>query len=252
MGAAAIAGGIIGGSVLSGVLGSKGATKAADKQFEASELAVEENKRQFDLIFGTTQAGRQVGNQALNALSSAFIPGFQGLQGLNQFGLPFEQQQQQQFNFGGRGGGRGFRQQEQEPGLAPLGANDLQEIFRNLPGSQFGLDQIEKNVGNSFASRGGAFGGNALTALTDRQSNFAADRTFNNLFQLAGFGPQANQLAGNASAATTVANTQAILSGGNAQAAGIQGQFGSLNNAFQGGLNNLLLAERLGLFEKKA
>ena len=205
-----IATAIIGGSVVSGLIGARGAKKGAEAQTAASNAGIEEQRRQFDIIQGLTAPGRNAGNQALNTLGSAFIPGFEGIAGFD-----------------------------------AIDQSQLSEIFNNLPGTQFALDQTEKAVGNSFASRGGAFGGNAIRALGDRVSNFASDRTFNNLLQIAGFGPPATATAANSAQNTGNNIAQLLSNAGNAAASGYQGVAGSINNAVQGGLSNWLLAKYL-------
>ncbi len=201
-----IATAIVVGSVASGVLGSRAAKKGAKAQTAASNAGIEEQRRQFDIIQQLTAPGRNAGNQALNTLGSAFIPGFEGIAGFD-----------------------------------AIDQSQLSEIFNNLPGTQFALEQTEKSVGNSFASRGGAFGGNAIRALGDRVSNFASDRVFNNLLEIAGFGPRATDTAANSAQNTGNNIAQLLTNAGNAQASGFQGQAGSINNAVQGGLSNFLL-----------
>ena len=198
------------GSLGAGAAGVIGSRQGAKSQERFGMAGIEEQRRQFDTILGLTEPGRQAGNQALNSLASLFIPGFEGIAGFD-----------------------------------PINAGDASEIFRNLPGTQFALDETEKAVGNSFASRGGAFGGNAIRALGDRVSNFASDRVINNLRSIAGFGPGATSTAANA-AGSSGANISNLLFGiGNAQASGAQGAAGSINNAIQGGLNNFLLSQFL-------
>ena len=230
-------------------------SRQASKSIEGSSAAaIAEQRRQFDLILGLTSGGRQVGNEALNTLASLFIPGFEGLnvggsggsggsgdsggsgRDLGQIGRLIESTG----FFGDSGDGDtsdgGTR-------LAPVDQEGIAELFRNLPGVQFEIDQAEKSVGNSFASRGGAFGGNAIRALGDRTGEIASSRVVNNLLQLAGFGPQATGIAANA-AANTGTNISGILTGaGFAQAQNAQNTGASVNNAIQGGLNNFLLTQ---------
>ena len=201
---------ILGGSVLAAGAGIYGARKGAKAQQAGAQAGIDEQRRQFDIIQGLTQPGREAGNQALNTLGSAFIPGFEGIAGYD-----------------------------------AIDQGELSEIFQNLPGTQFALDETEKAVGNSFAARGGAFGGNAIRALGDRVSNFASDRTFNNLLQIAGFGPPATATAANSAQNTGNNIAQLLSNAGNAAASGYQGMAGSVNNAVQGGLSNWLLAKYL-------
>ncbi len=197
----------VGGAIAGGVIGSKGAKDAAAAEVAGSEAAIAEQRRQFDLILGLTEPGRDTGNAALNTLGFAFIPGFEGVEGFD-----------------------------------AIDPEQLSEIFKNLPGTEFAVSEAQKSVGNSFASSGGAFGGNAIRALGDRTANLASDRVFNNLLELAGFGPRATGTAANA-AANAGNNISGLLAGqGFSNAQGILGAAGSVNNAVQGGLNNLLTA----------
>ncbi len=242
-----IGAGVAGGSsVIAANKGAKAATGAAAAGITAQERAL-------NTILGLTAPGRQVGNEALNTLASLFIPGFEGLNiaGSNvggsgdsgpargQIGRLLEQT-----GFFGDSGDGGTSTDGTR--LAPVDQEGIAELFRNLPGVQFEIDQAEKSVGNSFASRGGAFGGNAIRALGDRTGEIASSRVTNNLFQLAGFGPQATGTAANA-AANAGNNISGLLQGaGFAQQQGFQNAGAGINNAIQGGLNNFLLMQALG------
>ncbi len=195
------------GAIGGGLIGAKGNKDAAAAVTAGNAGATEEQRRQFDTILGLTEPGREAGNQALNTLGSAFIPGFEGIAGFD-----------------------------------PQDSGDLSEIFNNLPGTQFAVDQATKAVGNSFASSGSAFGGNAMRAVGDRVSNFASDRVFNNLLEIAGFGPRATGTAANAAANTGNSIAGLLQGSGFANSQAALGTAGSFNNAFQGGLNNFLLA----------
>lgn len=60
---------LAGGSILSSILGARSANRAADAQVEASEKAIEEQRRQFDLTWDATQAGRDASDQAYDGLT---------------------------------------------------------------------------------------------------------------------------------------------------------------------------------------
>jgi hypothetical protein len=129
--------------------------------------------------------------------------------------------------------------------LNPIGANDLSAQFRNLPGTQFMLNEMTNNIGSSFAARGGALGGNALRALADRTSNFAADRIFGQLNALAGFGNQATGQAAQGALQTGANIGNTLYQQGADRASGIVAGYGGVNNAVQGGLNNWLTMQYL-------
>jgi len=207
---------ILGGSVIAGTAGVLGAKKAAKAQRKGTQSAIDEQRRQFDIILGLTQPGREVGNQALNTLAQAFIPGFTGL-----------------------GGGEGGD---------PITGNTLSDIFSNLPGTQFLTDQARRGVEASGSAVGDPFGGNVQREIGFQTASLAENQVINRLLQLAGFGPQATgqAVAGSSAASGNISQLLASLGGSNA--AGILGQAGSINNAIQGGLNNFLLARGLNLF----
>lgn len=236
---------IIGGSLASGILGSKSSKDAAQAQQQGNDAAIAEQRRQFDQILGLTEPGRNVGNQAMNSLAQMFIPGFT---------TPTAQPETPNRGFnGGRvrsrdGRGENFLppRATNTPNTTGSPQNNISELFRNVPGVQFAIDETERAVGNSFASRGGAFGGNAIRALGDRAGNIAQDRGINTLMQLAGFGPSATGQAANAGANSSNAISQLLSNSGGAAANGILGSGGSINSAIQGGLNNFLLARALG------
>ena len=207
---------IVASSVGSAVIGGKAAKKGAKAQRKGTQAAIDEQRRQFDIILGLTQPGREVGNQALNTLAQSFIPGFTGLSG-------------------GEGG-------------VPVTANTLSDIFSNLPGVQFLSDQARRGVEASGAAVGDPFGGNVQREIGFQTASLAENQVINRLLQLAGFGPQATGQAVAGSSAASGNISQLLASLGGSQAAGIFGQAGSINNALQGGLNNFLLARGLGLF----
>lgn len=62
-------GAMIGGSVISGVMGSNNASRAADAQVEAAEAAADESARQYDLSREDLAPYRQSGYNALAALN---------------------------------------------------------------------------------------------------------------------------------------------------------------------------------------
>lgn len=56
---------LAGGSILGSILGARSASKAADVQAEANEKAIEEQRRQFDLVREDTAPLRELGVQAI-------------------------------------------------------------------------------------------------------------------------------------------------------------------------------------------
>ena len=111
-------------------------------------------------------------------------------------------------------------------------------VFTQSPDYQFRRDEGNRDIGNSFAARGGALSGNALRGITDFNSNLASGE-FNNFvqrqLQMAGLGGAATS-QGVSAASNTGGNVSNLLqAGGNARASGIVDQ----SNALTGGANDL-------------
>lgn len=121
--------------------------------------------------------------------------------------------------------------------LGKASTGDMSQFFAS-PDYMFRQQQGTKNIGNSFAARGGAFSGNALKALTEYNSGLAANE-YGNWWQR----QQGLVNTGNNAAAQTgtfgqnAANNMAVntVGAGNAQASGIL----SSANAYAGALSTL-------------
>ena len=196
-------GAIIAGSLGSAAIGAFGNKKAGKRRVRGINKGITEQRDTFSDISDLFGPGRDVGNQALNTFASAFIPGFEGIAGLD-----------------------------------PIAAEELSAIFRNLPGTQFQINEAERAVGNSFASRGGAFGGNAIRELGERTAGIAADRTFGGLERLLGLGERATFNTAGARGTSGVNISNLFVRRGEAKAKGVEG----VTSALQGGLNNFLLS----------
>jgi hypothetical protein len=123
-------------------------------------------------------------------------------------------------------------------------ANDFGNSFQTSPGYEFVRREGQRDLGNSFASRGGAFSGNALRAL-DQYNTGLASQEYGNWWNrgagLAGIGQNAvntGVMAGQNSAnnISNLYNQQ-----GDARASGIMGQANSISGALNTGLNNWML-----------
>ena len=256
---------IIGGGLLSGLFGSRSASSAADAQTDASNAAIEEQRRQFDLTRGDLSPYMQIGRQALGSLGSIY--GY----GIDQ---PEVQPATSNAFYGGVGpvlrtvDGVNYQPRRRfpttagtdrdltgMPGQNPIPGTESQTLsgpnysnFFASPDYEFRRSEGQRNIGNSFAARGGAFSGNALRALTDYNSNLAAGEFgnyFNRQAALAGIGQTAANTSGvfGGQAAGNIGN--ALIGAGNARASGIMGQGQALNNALQGGIGNWLLYRQL-------
>lgn len=113
-------------------------------------------------------------------------------------------------------------------------------VFTNSPGYQFRRDEGQRDIGNSFAARGGAFSGNALRGLTDFNQNLASEDYYNFVNQLnnmAGFGQTATNNATNLGQnySTQAGNTMANY--GDARASGLANQYNMWGQGLSGAAN---------------
>ena len=102
--------------------------------------------------------------------------------------------------------------------------------FFTSPDYQFRRDEGQRDIGNSFAARGGAASGNALKALTEFNQNTAKgayNDYVNNLFRAMGYGSQAT--SGTVDAGNTYANNQSQnnTQQGDIRASGIANAYGA-------------------------
>jgi hypothetical protein len=124
--------------------------------------------------------------------------------------------------------------------------------FFASPDYNFTRTEGQRDIGNSFAARGGAASGNALRALTEFNQNLAS-RQYGNWWDrqagLAGIG--FNGTSATAQAGQNAANNISgnYLAAGDARASGVLGSANSWMNTANSGLQNWLLF-RGGYFDK--
>ena len=126
-------------------------------------------------------------------------------------------------------------------------AGNMSRFFTS-PDYTFRRDEGQRDIGNSFAARGGAASGNALRALSEFNGNLASaeyGNYTNRLMQMAGIGQVANQNVAGASNNYTnqLMNTQQQT--GDARASGILGATNGVVNSINTGLNNWLMSRYL-------
>lgn len=125
-----------------------------------------------------------------------------------------------------------------QAGQAPVGPD--MSVFTNSPGYQFRRDEGQRDIGNSFAARGGAFGGNALRALTDFNQNLASEDFYNFVNQMnimSGRGGQASQNATDIGQNYANQAGNNLMNQGNARASGIANQYNMLGAGLSGAGN---------------
>lgn len=221
----AIAAAIVGGSVVSGVIGANAAEDAANTQAAAADRQAQLQKQIFDIQNAQQAPYRGAGYNALNKIGS-MLPGTY-------------QQYDDQGNLIGTSTGTGY----------------LTKEFTNLDLNQYLAPnygfQLEQGLGatrNALNATGGLVGGNAQKGLIDYNQNFASNayqnafnnfqnqrgNIYNTLAGIAGIGQtsvnQSNVNAGNYG--TNVANLG--IGAANASAAGTVGAA----NALSGGIQN--------------
>lgn len=263
----------IGGSLLGAGIGAYGANAAAGAQAKASKNAMKQQQRAYGSNVLMQEPARNIGYQAYGDIASALgysmpayttanqlmasmnplspkqistmlgqgmtieqiaqqgtiqSPGKKTMRRLMKAGLTMDQINQLQANRQSPGAST------DPTGQTPSGTRDFSR-FIDSPDYQFRLNEGTRNVGNSFAARGGALSGNALRAVNDYAQNTAANEYaawFNRRAALASGGNTAATNIG--SAATSTANNMGNLqqAQGDARASGILGTTG----AFQGGV----------------
>jgi hypothetical protein len=295
-----------GAAIVGGALSAKGAKDAAKAQQSASDsasanslaaqqMAIDEQRRQYDTTRQDFAPFRDIGYGATNQLARLYgiqMPAYGSYR--PQPAAPTQSQNNlvrppMDTGPGFRGGvQRGAenavnsaREQlgsaEQwfaERGLAPdgyampdegysapavTGGPDM-SVFFNSPDYNFRREEGQRDIGNSFAARGGAFSGNALRALTEYNSNLAAGEYgnfFNRLAGLANIGQGGTAQTAHAGAnmanniTSTIGNTanqvgNNLMQAGNARASGIQGRYNALGDGlgFAGGIGASYLQNR--------
>jgi len=251
--------GIVGGSIVSGVLGARASSKAAKAQAQASTQAaavqaqasreaIAEQRRQFDIARADQLAAEE---RARADIAPWMETGRNAL-----------------LTLGG----------EVDPLTAKYTAADLETD----PGYQFRLAQGEQALRRAQAAKGARFGGRALKeaqrfgqglasqefgAAYGRFQDWQANR-YNRLANLAGLGQSAASNSAGVTTATSgniagqglatgarvgnllmqggAAQGRGLLGAGAAQAQGYLGAASALNNATQGGIQNYLLYKMLG------
>jgi hypothetical protein len=214
--------------------GAKDASRASQAGYQAG---IDEQRRQFDIIMGMLEPQRNFGNAALGELSGVF--GYNGAAGV---ATPNAGSSVGSTGIGINGAGgitQGVQAAPGAAGAAPatVGPPNFGAFFKS-PDYQFRRDEGTRDIGNSFAARGGALSGNALRGITDFNSNLASgefDNFIQRRLQAAGLGGAATSQGVNA-ANYTGANVANLLGNqGNARASGIVDR----TNATTGGLNDI-------------
>lgn len=233
----AIAAAIVGGSVVSGMIGADAATSAAETQAAAADRQAALQKQIFDIQNKQQAPFRGAGYSALNTIGS-FLPG-----------------QYTQYDAEGNPIGTG------------TGTGYLTKEFTNLdlnqylaPNYAWQLEQGQGATRNALNASGGLIGGNALKGIQDYTQNFAQNaygdafnkfqtqrgNIYNTLAGIAGIGQTSVGQSGTNAAnyGTNVANLG--IGAANASAAGTVGAANAWSGGIQNAGNMLMFNKMLG------
>lgn len=216
---------IIAGSIISagaGIYGANKAAKSAERgaalNAASQEKAIEEQRRQFDLVRGDTAPYRQTGVNALDRLSALY----------------------------GLGPVAGSTASNIGTGMS---------VFTQDPGYQFNLAEGQKAIDRSLAARGKALSGAGIKEGMRYASGLASQEFgnfYNRLANIAGLGQGGVNTSAQAgmSTASNIGNAYSNIGAGAQNAANARGSAymtgaQAVNNAAQGGVSNYLLSEYL-------
>lgn len=206
-----IGAGIIGSSVISGLLG--GLSGSSRKQSKAADAAINEQTRQFNKIMKMMAPYQAFGEAAL--------PELQALLGLGDITY----------------------QKGKRTITLPAAPGSPEERLESRPGYQFRLGEGAKQVEAGQAAQSGLLSGRAGKELTRYSQEFASgefDKETRRLMDVVNIGRGAATTSSGA-ASSTGANISNIITNTGAQQANMQSQrYASLNNAIQGGMQNYL------------
>ena len=224
-----------GSGLLSGIIGSGASKSAASQSAAAAQAATNLNTNEYNQTRGDLQPWMTQGRHAMETLGDK----------MGALSNPTD--------------------------LAPLPQQMTQANLEATPGYQFNLSQGLKSVQNSAAARGLGSSGAALkgaatyaTGLADStyQNQFnnqlqmfnagqtADNNVYNRLIGIAGLGENAAAAAGNNGAQTAGNAGNALIAGGQAQAAGTTGSAsalaGGINGVGNSAMNYLMMSKMFG------
>lgn len=235
-------------AVASAAISSSGSRSAAGKGARGARRAIEEQRRQFDLLLQLTGPQRRFGDQAINELSRLF--GFDvGEQNELASGAPFAfRDSEGNLVSPGRGGGffpAGTGPELRGEEALPTGL----DVFQESPDFRFvqeeGLEGIAQTLG---AGGAGAFSGNALRELNRFNTNLASAEFgdfINRRLAAAGLGQVATQQAGQGAITTGLNVGNQLVNQANIRASGVLGQTSAAGGLIKD-LLEIFLANRSG------
>ncbi len=239
-------------SVIKDIFFGGASKKAGEAGVEASEAAIAEQRRQFDITRGDISPFVETGVDALN--QQRILLGLGALPS----GAPAPTQQAPQLGaFAGQipgvgGLGGGFRIPQLAGLTAPtapaaagpqLSAAEQQQqafaAFGESPGQRFIRERAQRNLLRNASAIGGLGGGNVRSALVQQGAGFAAQdfqNQLNRLASLSGGGQVSATNLGQLGAASAQNIGGLLQAGGQARATGILGRAEGL----RGGISKVL------------
>jgi hypothetical protein len=134
-----------------------------------------------------------------------------------------------------------------QAGQGALGRMQDPNAFQASPGYEWARNEGMRDIGNSFAARGGAASGNALRALSEFQTGLAQQdygNWWNQQAGLAGVGQTATTAVGQFGANNAARTGNYLQDQGSARASGILGRTNSVQNGLYDGYDNYLYGRR--------
>lgn len=265
----------IGATILGGIFGSKSAkdasktqanaaSSAAAAQERATDKAIAEQRRQFDLIRGDQSQARGAGSQALNYLTALLMP--QDRAATSATLAKNNQELAALSNMVAAGKKLTPAQADRRRQLMDtratlstqlhtLSPQNVTNYLTQLPGYQFQSEELQKAIDRRHAATGNRDSGRGYKELTRWMQDNLTGPTYRNwlsdLSAVAGYGRDANATNAQAGLATSnaisnlygnrgQATAAGMLGAGDARAGGQLGSAAAWNNAMNSGLNWLL------------
>lgn len=233
--------------------GADAAGDAADAQVQSGRDNIAFQQQLFNALQGVNSYQTGIGNQALGLMGSLYglTPGYNPAGSYSfqegapagpapSFSGPLTGPANTLFQQQNRGDGMQLVHTPGGPAPGNTGTpQNIMNMFANMPGYQFSLQQGNKALGQNQAARGNLFSGGAAKEMVDYNQGMASQQfgnEWNRLAGLAGVGQAGTQATGNAlqNVGNNIGNS--ITGMGDARASGYLGQY----QAGQNSLNNIL------------
>lgn len=243
-----VAAAIIGGSVISAGASAYGSRQAGNQAQRGSDAAAAESARQFNLIRSDTAPLRSIQGSALNSLARLYGWNTPAPQGAATVGggatrLPPKLWNDPAFE----GVPQVERPQPQATPSGAAGAPDASAFFES-PDYQFNLQEGQRAIDRSLASRGRALSGAGVREGTRFASGMASSEYgnfVNRLLAAAGLGTTGVTTSAQAGMTSAGQIGAAQQNAGNARASAYMSGAQGVNNAVQGGISNMMMYQYL-------